>query len=76
MDAVSPSPPIADLQAVLATHADASKRDWWVRYLKGAAEFRGVSTPTVRREAARRRHEHRGAQAGAGQAPIGSLAPG
>ncbi len=50
MEPVSPSPPIADLQAALSAHADVSKRDWWIRYLKGAAEFRGVSTPDIRHE--------------------------
>jgi len=35
----------------LDAHAEASKRDWWLRYLKGSAEFRGVPTPDIRREA-------------------------
>ena len=51
MTAASPSPPIAELQAALARHADARKRDWWERYLKGEAQFRGVPTPDIRREA-------------------------
>ena len=40
-----------DLQADLAAHADADKRAWWERYLKGEAEFRGVPTPDIRRVA-------------------------
>lgn len=42
-------PPLAELQADLAANADPSKREWWSRYLKGEAEFRGVPTPDIRR---------------------------
>ncbi len=41
--------PLDDLQTALATHADAARRQWWERYLKGEARFRGVSTPDIRR---------------------------
>ncbi len=44
------SPPISELQAALAAHADEGKRTWWDRYLKGQARFRGVPTPDIRRE--------------------------
>ncbi len=43
-------PPIGELQAALAAHADERKRSWWDRYLKGQAQFRGVPTPDIRRE--------------------------
>ncbi len=57
MATVSPSPPVAELQAASAAHADASKRDWWIRYLKGAAEFR--MSPEARKQA-RGRHRSGG----------------
>jgi 3-methyladenine DNA glycosylase AlkD len=41
--------PLDDLQADLAAHAVESKREWWERYLKGQASFRGVPTPDIRR---------------------------
>ena len=41
--------PLDDLQTALATHADAARRQWWERYLKGQARFRGVSTRDIRR---------------------------
>jgi 3-methyladenine DNA glycosylase AlkD len=44
-------PPIAQLQLELAANADAEKRAWWERYLKGEAEFRGVPTPVIRSSA-------------------------
>lgn len=44
-----PPLPLDDLQADLAAHADAAKRAWWDRYLKGQAQFRGVPTPVIRR---------------------------
>jgi 3-methyladenine DNA glycosylase AlkD len=43
------SPPIEELQAALAAHADEDKRAWWARYLKGTAEFRGVPAADIRR---------------------------
>lgn len=44
-------PPVADLQAELAANADAEKRAWWERYLKGEAAFRGTPTPLIRSSA-------------------------
>lgn len=41
---------VTDLQARLQGHASESKRDWWVRYLRGTASFRGVSMADVRAE--------------------------
>lgn len=37
------------LQRLLESDADAEKRDWWTRYLKGEAAFRGTPMPDVRR---------------------------
>ncbi len=39
---------LRDLQARLDRDADPGKRDWWTRYLKGEARFRGTPMPTVR----------------------------
>ena len=36
------------VQDALDVAADERKRDWWVRYLKGEAEFRGVPAPAIR----------------------------
>ena len=41
---------IRDLQARISVHATAERRDWWTRYLKGTAQFRGVTMGEVRRE--------------------------
>ena len=40
---------IEEIAAALEVEADGSTRDWWERYLKGAAEFRGVKMATTRR---------------------------
>ena len=53
MASTSPLLPIGELQSMLAAHADEDKRAWWFRYLKGEAQFRGVPTPDIRREAGR-----------------------
>jgi 3-methyladenine DNA glycosylase AlkD len=44
----TPPLPLDDLQSDLELHAEEAKRDWWERYLKGQASFRGVPTPVVR----------------------------
>ncbi|MDX1674323.1 MAG: DNA alkylation repair protein [Longimicrobiales bacterium] len=43
------APPIPDLQARLQAVAEPETREWWTRYLKGAASFRGVPMPEIRR---------------------------
>jgi hypothetical protein len=40
---------LRDLQKRLASDADRRKRDWWTRYLKGEAAFRGTPMSDVRR---------------------------
>ena len=40
---------IERLQARLEGAASAKSRDWWERYLKGSAAFRGVPMPVIRR---------------------------
>ena len=44
---------IADLQRRLDAHATAERREWWTRYLKGEAEFRGVAMADIRAEVRR-----------------------
>ena len=44
---------LAELQSALDRHADAGRRRWWERYLKGTAAFRGVTMGQVRVEVAR-----------------------
>lgn len=39
---------LADLDAGLAARADPKTRDWWTRYLRGEARFRGVRMPAIR----------------------------
>lgn len=39
---------VADLQARLQERASASKREWWERYPRGAASFRGVAMADIR----------------------------
>ena len=46
--ASSTSGAIERLQARLREAADEKTKDWWERYLKGAASFRGVSMPVIR----------------------------
>lgn len=46
-------PSVTYLQARLEARADPATREWWERYLKGAARFRGVPTAAIRDEAAR-----------------------
>ena len=43
------APPIPDLQARLQAVAQEETRQWWTEYLKGAASFRGVPMPELRR---------------------------
>ncbi len=43
---------ITDLQAALEAHADPARKDWWTRYLKGTAAFRGVAMADIRAEVA------------------------
>ena len=44
----TPEQRAADLDRRLAAHADADKRAWWERYLRGEAAFHGVPIATVR----------------------------
>ncbi len=39
---------IAEIAGALDDEAEESTRDWWERYLKGAAEFRGVKMARIR----------------------------
>ena len=41
---------IGELQRRLDAHADPARREWWVRYMKGTASFRGVTMGEVRQE--------------------------
>lgn len=49
---------IADLQARLQEAASEPKREWWERYLRGSASFRGVSMGEVRTTLHDWYHEH------------------
>lgn len=49
---------IADLQARLQERASESRREWWGRYLRGSASFRGVSMGEVRATLHDWYHEH------------------
>jgi 3-methyladenine DNA glycosylase AlkD len=44
---------IPELQARLAARAEPSVREWWERYLKGTAAFRGVRMAAIREEVVR-----------------------
>ena len=44
---------VVDLQRGLERHATPERRQWWTRYLKGTASFRGVAMGDVRREVRR-----------------------
>ena len=41
---------VGDLQRKLEGHADDQRREWWVKYMKGTASFRGVTMGEVRQE--------------------------
>lgn len=43
---------VPSLQRAIAAHADADRKAWWVRYLRGTADFRGVTMAQVRAEVA------------------------
>ncbi len=54
MNLRNPSAPTLDglidrLQKRLDTHATAATREWWTKYLRGAASFRGVKMGDIRR---------------------------
>ena len=42
---------IERLQLRLNAHATAATREWWTKYLRGAASFRGVKMGDVRKAA-------------------------
>ena len=50
--------PVPDLQARLADVARQETREWWTRYLKGTAQFRGVPMPVIRRVVTRWAVDH------------------
>ncbi|MEM9610738.1 MAG: DNA alkylation repair protein [Actinomycetota bacterium] len=49
MPSVDPDEVAAAVAASLEERADASTRDWWTKYLKGEAEFRGVKMADTRK---------------------------